>query len=246
MKTVVITQARMTSTRLPGKVLLPLCGKPALYQIYSRITRAKSVDEFYLATSVAESDDVIEAFANQYGIKCFRGSLDNVLSRYYHCAKEANADIVVRCTADNSLIDSNIIDEAIQTFISLGVDYIHYKNGLPLGMRIEVFSFPALERAYREATNSECLEHVTPYIINNTDIFKVVKYQDEITEDHSDMRFTTDTPEDYRFVTSIYEHFGNNTFTYEDILDFLKERPELLLINKDIPQVQVQYKGENS
>lgn len=238
MEIVAIIQARMSSTRLPGKVLMDLGGKPVLENIIERISRAKRVTSVVVATSTEKADDQIAKRFN-----CFRGSLENVLERFYLCAKKYRADIILRFTADNALIDPELIDNAIDAFTHTSVlDYLHYKASLPLGMGIEIFTFNALERAYNEANDAECLEHVTPYIVKNPTLFKVINYKDN-DEDHSSLRFTMDTAQDYEFVRCIYDYFGNNLFSYSDIIEVLKIHPEWLLINKDIIQNKVKYKG---
>ncbi len=243
MKTVAIIQARTTSTRLPGKVLMSLGGKPLIVNIVERANRAGMVDEVVVATSDERADDIIESLLAEIGVPCFRGNLNNVLERFFLCAKEHGADIIIRLTGDNALIDSRIIDEAVRFFVNQKVDYIHYKKSLPLGMCIEIFTFNALERAYYEAENEECLEHVTPYIYCNQDKFSVIDYMDD-DKDYSDLRFTIDTINDYNFVKKIYDNFSGNSFTYEDVLNLLEKHKEWTLINQKEVQNILIYDGE--
>ena len=244
MKTAAIIQARMSSTRLPGKIMLDLKGKPVLQNIAERVRTAKNIDDIIIATSAEASDDIVENFCVKAGIKVFRGSLNNVLERYYKCALRESADVIVRLTADNALIDGNIINEAVNVFSRGGIDYLSYKKGLPLGMHVEVFSFDALERSYREAKDPECLEHVTPYMIKNPEKFRVLFFRDEKDPDNSSMRFTMDTPEDYEFVKRVYDSFGSNIFSYGEILRVLSSHKELLKINQNIQQKALSYSGE--
>ena len=244
MKTAAIIQARMSSTRLPGKIMLPLKGKPVLQNITERIRTAKNINDVIIATSNESSDDIVENFCVKAGIKVFRGNLNNVLERYYECAVMESADVIVRCTADNALIDGNIIAEAVEVFSSSGIDYLSYKEGLPLGMHVEVFSFDALEKSYREAKDPECLEHVTPYMIKNPEKFRVLFFRDEKDPDNSSMRFTMDTPEDYEFMKRVYDSFGSNIFSYGEILQVLSSHSELLAINQNIHQNVLHYSGE--
>lgn len=247
MKTIAIIQARMSSTRLPGKILLDLNGKPVLQNIVERIERAKNVDEVIVATSNNKDDDVVELFLQEHNINVFRGSLTNVLERFYYCAKQHNADIVVRFTADNALIDPGLIDEAVSLYKRKTVDYFYYKPTLPLGMGIEIFSFSALEKAYFEANNEECLEHVTPYIKNNPGKFQIFHYEGcENENNNSALRFTMDTEEDYRFVKTIYNYFGTNEFSYNDVLNALRENPLWKNINHNIIQKTITYQGEKA
>ena len=244
MKTAAIIQARMSSTRLPGKIMLPLKGKPVLQNIAERVSTAKNIDDVIIATSAETSDDIVENFCVKAGIKVFRGSLNNVLERYYKCALSETADIIARLTADNALIDGNIIDEAVNVFSGGGIDYLSYKEGLPLGMHVEIFSFPALEKSYHEAKDPECLEHVTPYMIKNPDKFRVMFFADDKDTDNSSMRFTMDTPEDYEFVKRVYDSFGTNIFSYGEILKVLSEHKEFLAVNQNIHQKTLHYSGE--
>lgn len=244
MKTVAIIQARASSTRLPGKILMTLGGKPMLQNIVERCGRAGTVDEVVVATSDESSDDQTEEFLRSKGIPCFRGSLNNVLQRFYLCASAHQADIVIRFTADNALVAPDIIDEAVRVFKTSRIDYLYYKKSLPLGMCIEVFSFEALKKAYEAATDPECLEHVTPFLRNNPRMFNAVIYENEKDADYSHLRFTIDTPQDYEFVSRIYDHFGTNDFSFQDTLDVLKDHPDWLAINRGIVQQKVSYKGE--
>ena len=247
MKIIAIIQARMSSTRLPGKILLDLNGKPVLQNIVERIKRAKDIDEVIVATSTNKDDDIVESFLQEHNMNVFRGSLTNVLERFYHCAKQYNADIVIRFTADNALIDPDLIHEAVTLYKNKSVDYLYYKPSLPLGMGIEIFSFSALNKAYHEASNEECLEHVTPYIKNNPDKFRILRYEGcENENNYSALRFTMDTEEDYQFVKTIYNYFGTNDFSYKDVLAALEEHPLWQSINQNITQKTITYQGEKA
>lgn len=244
MKTVIIVQARMTSTRLPGKVLKALGGKPLLQNIYERLSRTKDADAVVIATSTEATDDLIAALCTAQGMKCYRGSLENVLDRYDRCAAACQADVVVRCTGDNPIIDPRIVDAAIEAFHRAKADYLLYKKGLPLGMAVEVFSFAALHRARQEAMNTECLEHVTPYILQNPDKFRVVRAEEAGDADRSAWRFTVDTMEDYTFVSKIYDAFPSNDFSYEDVTALLQHHPDWLRVNASVEQNKLHYHGE--
>ena len=243
-KIIAIIQARTSSTRLPRKILMKLGDKSILENIVDRVSRAKLVHDLVVATSTEKSDDRVEKLLEAQHINCFRGSLDNVLERFYHCAKEYKANTVIRLTADNALIAPEIIDEAIHVFMEQSVDYLYYKASLPLGMCVEIFTFKALERAFYEADDSECLEHVTPYIRKNPNIFSVLNYSDENDKNNSALRFTIDTPQDYEFVSRIYNYFTRNDFMYTDILELLARHPEWLRINHAVKQISIKYKGK--
>ena len=244
MSIVAIIQARMSSTRLPHKVLMKLGEKPVLGNIVDRIYESKMVNKIVVATSTEPTDNEIEVFCKREGIECFRGSLENVLERFFFCAKKYNAETIVRLTGDNALVDPSILDEGLQIFHSVMPDYLWYKKRLPIGMVFEIFRASALEQAYKEATDDECKEHVTPYIRMNPQIFNVVNYIDEQDADHSDLRFTLDSLEDYEFIKKIYESFTNNKFSYQDILDVLDEHPEWKQINAKVQQKTIKYRKE--
>src|SRR5215470_15506655 len=163
---VAIIQARMGSTRLPGKVLLDIAGQPMLGRVISRVCRAKTIEQIVVATSTAAADDAVSAFCAERGIVCFRGSETDVLDRYYQAARLVQAKTIVRITADCPLLDPEVIDLTVSRFLEGGWDYISNVNPptFPDGLDTEVFSFAALERAWREATSVTHREHVTPYL----------------------------------------------------------------------------------
>lgn len=232
-KVVGILQARVSSSRLPGKVLKPLLGEPMLIRQVERIRRAKKIDCLIIATSNESSDDPIEKLCFDYNISCFRGSLDDVLDRFYHAAKSAGADYVVRMTGDCPLTDPEIIESVIQFCLENQLDYV--SNALeptfPDGLDVEVFRFSCLEAAWKEARLTSEREHVTPFIYNHTDRFKVASYNSDV--DLSHLRWTVDEPDDFKFVTEIYEllYRKNPSFSSKDILDILADRSELTKIN---------------
>ena len=207
MKTLAIIQARMSSERLPEKVVRPLNGIPMIVQIYYRVSKANHIDDIIVATSTEHSDDKLIEICQKYGIKTFRGSLNNVLERFFLCATQEKADIIIRLTGDNALIDPCLIDKAIEIFNSNSLDYLSYCKELPLGLSTEVFSYSALKKTYKEASNPECKEHVTPFMYRNKEMFKWVKYSDAMLHDNSSLRLTVDTLQDWEVVNNIYSHF---------------------------------------
>lgn len=245
MKTVAIIQARASSSRLPGKVLMELAGKPMLLNIVERTSRAKMINQVVVATSSEVTDNQIEELLNAQGISCFRGSLNNVLDRFFRCATKYHADVIVRITGDNALVDPKLIDEAIEIFLKREVEYIYFKQSLPLGMCIEVFTYSSLKRAFEEASNHECLEHVTPYIRVNTGYFKVLNYAEPAEKDFSHLRFTVDTREDFEFINRIYNSFDSNYFSYDDIIKILEKNPDWISINNKVVQNKISYRGED-
>jgi spore coat polysaccharide biosynthesis protein SpsF len=245
MKIIAIIQARMTSERLPGKVLMPLHGVPQILQICRRVKMASSIDEVIVATSCEEADDKLADLCSENGIHIFRGSLNNVLERYYKCATEEGAEVVIRLTGDNACVDPGIIDAAVDYFNSHRLDYLSYCKQLALGTAVEVFSYEALKQTYENAADPECLEHVTLYMYRSGDMFRWEKHDDPDMPDNSHIRLTVDTPEDYRVVAAIYDHFGDKDFSYPDIIKYLGENSDITEINAGIRQKKQRYGSES-
>ncbi len=238
-KIVAIIQARMGSTRLPGKVLKDITREPMLVRDVHRVMQSTLIDTVVIATSTGPSDDPIIALCDLHGWNSFRGDEQDVLDRFYQCAKVYKADIVVRITSDCPLIDAAVIDRVIRDFVDHLPDIDYASNVLPdrtfpRGLDTEVISFSALERSWRDDTNPRWREHVTQYIHHHPDLFVIHCVKNPI--DLSSFRWTVDTQEDLEFVKKIYEHFTGDTFSWEDVLAVLKEHPELLEINRNVPQ----------
>jgi spore coat polysaccharide biosynthesis protein SpsF len=236
---VAIVQARMGSSRLPGKLILDLAGKPMLVRDVERIQRAKKIDEIVISTTTNSKDDKIISLCREYGWNFFRGSENDVLDRYYQTAREYNAKNVVRITSDCPLIEPVIIDRIIEKFLVLKPNIDYVSNVFPLrtfprGLDTEVIGISALERCWIEDTNPAYREHVTPYIHHNPEKFSISEVNNE--RDLSSMRWTVDTQEDYDFVNRIYHHFSESRFSWTDVLDLLQKHPELHEINKEIVQ----------
>ena len=238
MKTVVIIQARMTSSRLPHKVIAELCGVPMIVQIVRRVQLAKKVSQIVVATSEEDSDTPLVKICEEYGIECYRGSLNDVLDRYYQCATLYNADVVVRLTGDNPLVDPSVIDEAITVVDEKKtLDHIYYRAGLPLGTAVEVMLYSALKTAWRESTEDACREHVSIFIRQNPQRFNV-EVGEIVGKDYSHLRFTVDTPEDELLMENIYEELypQNPAFSVYDAIALCEKNPEWLKINAGIMQ----------
>lgn len=245
MRTAAIVQARMGSSRLPNKVMAELCGHPALWHIYDRVQHSKRVDEFIIATSILPENDVIETFARQHGIPAFRGSEENVLERFYQAAKIANVDTVIRLTGDNVLVCAEIIDAGVAYFEQEeSLDYLYYREGLPLGLAVEVMKFDALECAYHEAADAECLEHVTPYLYRNPQRFHCRRHV-RMGEDCSDVRWTMDAPQDYELMKEMYAKLyrEGRYFGYSDALREYRENTGWPELNRSVFQKKVSYQG---
>ena len=229
-----IIQARMTSTRLPGKVMKPLCGKPMLWHIITRLGYAKQLDKIIIATTDREEDKVIANLAEEMGVVFYCGSSEDVLDRYYQTAKTFNVDTIVRITADCPLIDPVVVDKIITYYQTKKCDYASntIKPTMPDGLDTEVLSFQTLEKAWKEAKKLSEREHVTPYICNHPESFKVENYAGDV--DLSGMRWTVDTQKDFEFVKKVFAELycATRIFYMEDIIKLLNKAPELLEINK--------------
>ncbi|HWZ83139.1 MAG TPA: aminotransferase class III-fold pyridoxal phosphate-dependent enzyme [Terriglobales bacterium] len=224
---VAIVQARMGSSRFPGKTLADLLGRPMLDRVVDRASQARAVDQVVVATSSAPQDDLIAEFCAAEKVCCFRGSESDVLDRFRGAAKQQRADVVVRITADCPLIDPGVIDRVVERFRRGDCDYA--TNALrytyPDGLDTEVFSMAALEQAWREARLPSEREHVTPYLRSGK--FRVVNIESDIPLQKS-QRWTVDHPGDLEFVRGVYSAFGGRTdFRYHEIIQLLKARPEL-------------------
>lgn len=243
MKVVAIIQARMGSTRLPGKIMKEVLGKTLLEYQIERIKRSKLIDEIVVATTTKESDDKIVLLCKQLSIAYYRGSEEDVLARYYHAATKHKADTVIRLTSDCPLIDPNEIDKVIRKFIESKGKYDYVSNTLvrtyPRGFDTEVLSYEALKLAYKEANEQAYREHVTAYIYNNLKTFKLDGVEN--IYNNSQYRLTVDTEEDFLLVKKIIEslYFVNKEFNLEDIVSLLKDNPTWNKINQHVEQKKV-------
>lgn len=244
MRVVCIVQARTGSSRLPNKILKKIYDKTVLEHVINRLKRVKNIDKIVIATTVLEKDNVIVKESERLNIDYFRGSEENVLSRYYYAAKEYNADVVVRITSDCPLIDSKVTDSIIQFYLHNICKYDYVSNTLkrtyPRGLDTEVFSFKSLERAFNEAVSKRDEEHVTPYIWDNPNLFRL--YQCKCDIDYSQLRWTLDTIEDFELITKIYNELykkDKSYFNMMDILNLYKKYPKLININQDIEQKEI-------
>lgn len=234
---VAIIQARMGSTRLPGKVLKPIFGRPMLDIQLERIRRCTTFKKIIIATTENTADSAIEELCKINGIPCFHGDESNVLKRFYEAAQFTHADVIIRLTADCPLIDPQIIDEVVSYYLSHYPQYDYVSNvgvrTFPRGMDVEVFSFKALKEAYNQVTTPYEKEHVTPYIIKNGKKRNITRQSDE-----SARRLTVDTPEDFEVIrllyTALYPH--NPAFTLDDILNYMDAHHEIESINAHIEQ----------
>jgi spore coat polysaccharide biosynthesis protein SpsF (cytidylyltransferase family) len=238
MNITLITQARSGSTRLPGKVLKKIEGKTLLQIHIERIKKAKLLHSIYIATTINSSDDVIEEMANELDVKCYRGSENDVLDRFYQTVKDSKPDYVVRLTSDCPLIDPLLIDEVVREAIKSKVDY--YSNGLedlyPDGQDIEIFKFSALETAWKDAKLISEREHVTPFIRNNSSYFGKTKFTSKnhgLTYNYNKVRLTVDEPEDFEVIKKIIEALGTDV-GWRIYADYYLNNKEISLLNNNI------------
>lgn len=234
MNIIAIIQARMGSTRFPGKVMKNILGKPVLIHDLGRIRRMKSIKGIVVATTTLEDDDIIEETVRNYDedIYIYRGDTYNVLDRYYNAAKMCKADAIVRITSDCPLIDPNVSDKVVEAFLENNCDYCcnNMPRTYPHGLDTEVFSFNSLEDAWKSANSHYEKEHVTPYIREHPEKFKLCNVKNEVDLKH--LRWTLDYPEDFEFIKEIYNRLGERMFDMEDILKILNDEPYLIEINK--------------
>lgn len=235
MSVVAIVQARMGSTRLRGKVLQDLVGRPVLHRVIDRLRQAGQLDAIWVATTHLPADEAVIELSRSLGVPGFAGSEHDVLDRYWQTAQQAGARVVVRVTADCPLIDPEVLDSVVAAFnpSAPAADYA-WNDGYPRGLDVEVFSRAALERAWREDQNPAWREHVTAYMHQHPELFRLLPARCE--RDHSAERWTVDTPEDFQLVQTIWRHFGHDRFRWRDVLAALDAHPDWRELNRHIRQ----------
>jgi len=233
----IISQARMASSRLPGKVLRNVFGKPLLWYLMERLKLVKKVNRILIATGSPETNQPIIDFAKEQNIDYFIGNEDDVLDRYYQAAKHYKGNIIVRITSDCPLMDPDLIDQGLEMF--LNGNYAYISNGhpptYPDGFDIEIFSFKALETAWMEAKLPSEREHVTLYIRDKKNDFKRNNFEND--KNYEEYRLTVDTKEDFALISKIIENFYDQweTFTVQDVVKLMEQNPRL-------KQINIQYK----
>ena len=232
-----IIQARMGSSRLPGKTLMKLNqNRTVLDFVVNQLSFSTLIDKIIIATTNLEQDDIIEQTAKNLGIQCFRGNSDDVLDRYYNCAKEFEIDNIVRITSDCPLIDPEIIDEVIRKYKSENYDY--FTNTLirtyPIGTDVEIFSFNALKKSWENAKLPSEREHVTLFIRNKKMDFQLGNL--ECAKNLSFHRWTLDRKEDLELIKQIISKINKTPILIDDVLNLLSNEPELIKINQNIPK----------
>ena len=251
---IAIIQGRMSSSRLPGKILADIGGQPMLQRVFIRTSRAATVTETIFATTTDPSDDPVAEYCDYSGIPFKRGSLFDVLDRYYQTAKEAGADVVVRVTADCPVIDPDLIDDVVIALLEGEYDFVcnrlppPWNRTYPIGLDVEACTFGGLEKAWREATEPQQREHAMPYFYEGVQLSPTGRQRSEgisprgfrvallgHTTDFGDYRWTVDTPEDLEFIRQVYSRFrGRDDFRWKEVLDLVHNEPQLLQINAGV------------
>lgn len=240
LKVAAIIQARMGSTRLPGKILKTVNGKTLLEYQIERVKLAISIDQIIIATTIKESEQPLVALCEKLGLDYYRGSEQDVLSRYYEAAKKYDVDVIVRLTSDCPIIDPVVIDTVVNHFLNnqSSVDYVSntLERTYPRGLDTEVFSFAALNKASKEAVLPRDKEHVTAYFYTNPDLFKLQSVKNE--HDYGSYRWTVDTEEDFELIQLLLNELYNSDelFLLEDVIKLLENHPEWNEINAHIEQ----------
>lgn len=238
-------QARMTSTRLPGKILKPVNGRPLLSYMIERLRRIDSAQEIILCTTTNDTDDILVEFAKDEGILCYRGSEDDVMSRVLEAAQKFNVDTIVETTSDCPLIDPDICQQVIAHYHQEGVDYASniYKRCYPIGMDVQVFKTDILADAFSKTDDPSEREHVSLYIYRHPETYKLGWIESPESQYDPHLRLTLDTAEDYEVIKFIFERLypQNKEFTLSDVLALLEQHPEIRAINSDIQHKWQKY-----
>jgi len=254
LRVVAIIQGRMTSSRLPGKILADIAGQSMLARVFMRTSRAATVIETIFATTTDASDDPVAEYCDFSGIPIKRGSLYDVLDRYYQTAKEAKADIVVRITADCPVIDPLLINDVVRMLMDEQYDFAAnrlpppWERTYPIGLDVEACTFTVLEKAWKEAKEPQQREHVMPYFYEGVELSTVNRRQQNgvsprgfniallhHTTNFGEYRWTVDTPEDLEFMRQVYRRFnGRDDFSWQDVLNLVHNEPDLMKINAGV------------
>ncbi len=253
-KIVAIIQGRMSSSRLPGKILADIAGQPMLTRVFIRTSRARTLSDVLFATTTDASDDPVADYCDLSGIPCTRGSLYDVLDRYYQTAKQAKADIVVRITADCPVIDPDLIDNVVNTLLEGEYDFVcnrlppPWTRTYPIGLDVEVCTFKALAKAWKDAKEPQHREHAMPYFYEGVGLTSINRTLQTGTSprgyniallhhptDFGDYRWTVDTAEDLEFMRQVYARFnGRDDFSWKEVLNLVHDEPDLMKINAGV------------
>jgi len=253
-RVVAIIQGRMSSSRLPGKILADIAGQPMLQRVFIRTSRSATVTETIFSTTTDPSDDPVAEYCNFSGIPFTRGSLFDVLDRYYQAAQGAKADVVVRITADCPVMDPALVDDVVSTLLDDEYDFVAnrlpppFHRTYPIGLDVEACTFEVLGKAWQESRETFHREHVMPYFYEGVELSAVSRQLSEgisprgfriallnHTTDFGDYRWTVDTPEDLEFMRQLYSRFdGRDDFSWKEVLDLVHKEPKLMEINAGV------------
>lgn len=256
-RVIAIIQGRMSSSRLPGKILADIAGQPMLQRAFIRTSRAATVTETIFATTTDPSDDPVAEYCDFSGVPFTRGSLYDVLDRYYQAASRAKADVIVRITADCPVIDPSLIDDVVNTLLETGdqrFDFVAnrlpppWHRTYPIGLDVEACTFKVLEKAWNEAKEPQHREHAMPYFYEGVELITENRtlqtglsprgYNIALlhhTTDFGDYRWTVDTAEDLEFIRKVFAHFdGRDDFSWKEVLDLVHNEPQLTQINAGV------------
>ncbi|WP_240626275.1 cytidylyltransferase domain-containing protein [Thalassospira lohafexi] len=244
-KTAVTIQARMTSTRLPGKILKPAMGRPLLEFMVERLRRISASDEIILCTTHNDTDDVLVEYAKQWGILCYRGSENDVMSRVLGAAEHYDVETIIETTSDCPLIDPEICNQVYEEYISEEADYCSnvYKRCYPIGMDVQIFSTKILADAFSRTNDPEEREHVSLFIYRHPELYDLRWIEAPEHQFDPKLRLTLDTPEDYQVISRIFESLypHHPEFTLDDVLNYLSKNQWLRDINNDVQHKWVKY-----
>ncbi len=245
MKSVAVIQARISSTRLPGKALKDLCGHPLIFHVIERAKKIRGIDQVTLATGERAENQPLLEIAESMGISHFTGSEDDVLSRFRESVKNINCDYVIRITGDNPFTDNYSASMALDYAIKENADHC-YIAGIPIGTGVEIIKKTALEKAYKNGLKPHQREHVTPYIKENPQLFKLIKYTAEIENPFPDLRLTVDTDEDFALAELLYKVlYKGKPLTLTEVINYVKMNPSVKEINRDIKQRPLTHSSSN-
>jgi spore coat polysaccharide biosynthesis protein SpsF len=236
-KKIASVEARMGSSRLPGKVLIDIEGKPAIERLFERLLKAKSLDGVILATSTSPLDDPLENWANKFGVPCFRGSEDDVLNRVVMAHKKMESDLIIEITGDCTLVDPKVIDTGVSAFLDGGYDIVSntWKGSYPMGVDVQVFPFKSLEEVERTIKDESVREHVSLYFYEHPEKYKLLNLIAPENIRRPELRFQLDYQEDLDFIRTVYSklepEFGP-FFGTEEVVDLLNREPEIVKINQ--------------
>lgn len=238
MRVVGLVAVRMKSSRLKGKALLDLNGKPLILQLLLRLKNSKKMDDIVLCTSTNPEDSVLLEIARKNCFKSFAGDEDDVMDRFIRAGEREKADVIVRITGDNPLTDAWVIDAMIESHVATGADYTRM-NKLPVGITSEIISFSALKKAFKLAEDTRQSEYMTNYFLDYPDVFKLNLMEPEKDLVRPHYRLTVDYPEDYEVMKIIFNNFKQiHTTPIKDIITFLDENPRVVKKNSNISQKQ--------